>query len=191
MLACIRPGDCVWDVGANVGLYSELFAAAAGTSGKVISFEPSHACVAILQERLRDRASGAPWEIVPVALSDKDGEARLLVVDGDTAVGNHLVSCDEASTVPVQVVRGDSLVAAGYGVPAVVKIDVEGLEGEVLDGMGTVLEDPSLRAVCVEIHFQMLNERGKPREPARIVRLLDSHGFTVKWVDMSHFVARR
>ena len=26
MLACIRPGDCVWDVGANVGFYSELFA---------------------------------------------------------------------------------------------------------------------------------------------------------------------
>jgi FkbM family methyltransferase len=191
MLACIRPGDCVWDVGANIGLYSELFAVAAGNSGKVISFEPSHACVAILKERLRGRASGASWEIVPAALSDKDGEARFSVVDGDTAPSNHLARSDEASTVPVQVVRGDALVAAGYEVPAVVKIDVEGFEGEVLDGMGTVLEDPSLRAVCVEIHFQMLTERGRPREPTRIARLLEGHGFIVEWVDMSHLIARR
>ena len=81
MLACIRPGDCVWDVGANVGLYSEVFAAAAGPSGKVISFEPSPACAAMLEERLRDRAMGASWETVPVALSDEDGEAWLSVAE--------------------------------------------------------------------------------------------------------------
>ena len=40
MFACIRPGDCVWDVGANVGLYSELFAATVGPAGKVVSLSP-------------------------------------------------------------------------------------------------------------------------------------------------------
>jgi FkbM family methyltransferase len=191
MLACIRPGDCVWDVGANVGLYSGLFAAAVGPSGRVISFEPSPACVALLEEQIRDRDGGATWEIAPVALSNEDGEAWLSVRSGDTAPDNRLASPDGASTVPVRTARGDSLVAAGYKAPAVVKIDVEGFDGEVLDGMGRVLDHPSLRAICVEVHFGILTERGKPHEPARMVRLLQDHAFTVKWVDRSHFVAQR
>jgi FkbM family methyltransferase len=190
-LESIRPGDCVWDVGANVGFYSELFAAAAGPSGKVISFEPSPSCVVLLEERRRDLATRAPWEIVPVALSDKDGEAWLSVIGGETAPSNHLAGRDEASTVQVRTARGDSLLAAGHQAPAVIKIDVEGFEGEVLDGMGSMLEIPALRTVCVEVHFGTLNERGKPHEPSRIVRSLQAHAFTVKWVDKSHFVAQR
>jgi len=191
MLTCIRPGDCVWDVGANVGFYSELFATAVGASGKVISFEPSPACVATLEDRLRDRASGASRQIVPVALSDEDGDAWLSVGRGNTAPGNRLASSEEPLTVKVRTVRGDSLLASGHEAPAVVKIDVEGFEGEVLDGMGSVLDLPSLRAVCVEVHFGILNDRGKPHEPTRVSRLLQAHAFTVKWVDRSHFVARR
>ena len=91
----------------------------------------------------------------------------------------------------VRTERGDTFLAAGREAPAVIKIDVEGFEGEVLDGMGSVLGLPSLRAVCVEVHFGTLNERGKPNEPTRIVRLLEAHEFTVKWVDRSHFVAER
>ena len=191
MLAQIRPGDCVWDVGANVGLYSELFAGVVGPTGKVISFEPSPACVSLLKERARNRDGGASWEIVPMALSDEDGEASLSVGCGATAAANHLASPGETGTVPVRTARGDSLIAAGQNVPAVIKIDVEGFDGEVLDGLGSVLDCLSLRAICVEVHFGILTQRGKPQEPARMVRLLQDHAFTVKWVDRSHFVAQR
>lgn len=191
MFACIRPGDCVWDVGANVGLYSELFAMAVGPAGKVISFEPSPACVGILEERLRERAAGASCEVIPVALSDEDGEAWLSVGSGDTAPDNHLAGPHDLATVRVRTMRGETVVAQGREPPAVIKIDVEGFEGEVLDGIGSALGRPGLRAVCVEVHFGALNARGKPNEPARIVRLLQAHAFTIKWVDRSHFVARR
>jgi FkbM family methyltransferase len=191
MFACIRPGDCVWDVGANVGYYSELFASAVGPSGKVISFEPSAECAAVLQERARDRSAGASWEIEPLALSDADGDSWLSMRAGVTAPGNQTVSGDGPGAIAVQTARGDSLLANGYPAPAVVKIDVEGFEGEVLDGMGSVLHLHSLRAVCIEVHFRKLNERGRPREPARIVQLLRSSGFSVKWIDKSHLVAQR
>jgi FkbM family methyltransferase len=191
MLAQIRSGDCVWDVGANVGLYSGLFAEAVGPSGKVISFEPSQACVTLLRERVRDHDGGASWQIVPIALSDEDGEAWLSVAGGGTAPANHLASPGDTGTVPVRTARGDSLVAAGQDAPTVIKIDVEGFDGEVLDGLGSVLDSPTLRAICVEVHFGMLTRRGKPQEPARMVRLLQDHAFTVKWVDRSHFVAER
>src|SRR5258708_259287 len=89
MFARIGRGDWVGDVGANVGLYSELFAMAVGPAGNVISFEPSPACVGILEERLRERAAGASWEVVPVALSDEDGAAWLSMGSGDTGHANH------------------------------------------------------------------------------------------------------
>jgi FkbM family methyltransferase len=191
MLTGIQPGDCVWDVGANIGLYSELFAVAVGPAGKVISFEPASACVAILEGRLRESATDASWQIVPVALSDNDGDAWLSVRAGDTAARNHLASCEDVSTVAVKAVRAESLLALGYQAPAVVKIDVEGFEGEVLDGMGSLLDRPTLRMVCVEVHFGILNRRGKPNEPSRIVRLLEDHTFAVKWADKSHVVGQR
>ena len=55
--------------------------------------------------------------------------------DGDTAPSNHLTNGGDTSAVRVKTARGDSLLAQGYGPPAVIKIDVEGFEGEVLDGM--------------------------------------------------------
>jgi hypothetical protein len=61
----------------------------------------------------------------------------------------------------------------------------------VLDGMGSLLAGQSLKAICAEIHFRALSERGKPAEPARIVRLLKDLNFAVTWTDRSHFVARR
>jgi FkbM family methyltransferase len=191
MFACIRPGDCVWDVGANIGLYSELFAEAVGPTGKVISFEPSPDCVTIIEERRRSSSFGTSWEVVAGALSDEDGDAWLSVASGSTAPNNHLANCAGAATVPVRRYRADSIIAAGHTVPAVIKIDVEGFEGEVFDGMTTLLDLPSLRGVCVEVHFRALNERGRPHEPNRLVRLAETHNFAVKWTDASHFVARR
>ena len=97
MFACIRPGDCVWDVGANIGLYSELFAAAVGPAGKVISFEPSPDCVAIIEERRRSSSVGTSWEVIAGALSDEDGDAWLSVAAGSTAPSNHLANRAGAS----------------------------------------------------------------------------------------------
>ena len=97
MFACIRPGDCVWDVGANIGLYSELFAAAVGPAGKVISFEPSPDCVAIIEEGRRSSSVGTAWEVIAGALSDEGGDAWLAVADGSTAPSNHLANRAGAS----------------------------------------------------------------------------------------------
>jgi len=168
-----------------------LFAAAVGPDGKVISFEPSPDCVAIIEERLRNNSIGTTWEVIAGALSDEDGDGWLSVADGGTAPANHLANRAGASTVAVRKYRADSIVSAGHTVPAVIKIDVEGFEGEIFDGMTAVLGLPSLRAICVEVHFRVLNERGKPHEPTRLVRLAESHNFTVRWTDVSHFVAQR
>src|SRR5438552_15759978 len=40
LLGSVSPGDCVWDVGANVGYFTRQLAERVGESGCVLAFEP-------------------------------------------------------------------------------------------------------------------------------------------------------
>jgi hypothetical protein len=75
--------------------------------------------------------------------------------------------------------------------PNIVKIDVEGHEGAVIDGMQSHLADPRLRCVGVEIHFGLLNARGESGRPRRMEQQLKGNGFQLKWTDPSHLLALR
>ena len=75
--------------------------------------------------------------------------------------------------------------------PNAIKIDVEGFELEVLQGMGPYLAEPTLRMIGVEVHFGILKERGIAYAPQRIEQLLVHNGYRVRWPDNSHLLAVR
>jgi FkbM family methyltransferase len=195
----LRQGDVVWDVGANLGFYTRMFAERTGGSGRVVAFEPVPATYDELCRQTRDY----PWvQNEQIALSDFDGSSRMLVPKLDTV--GHLESLDtvghlesfvgEATTgigVDVRVMCGDSYRATSGMTPNLLKIDVEGFEEEVLAGMKSLLAAPELRAVFLEMHFEILESRGSSDAPMRIDKLLRSKGLTPRWVDGSHIAAKR
>lgn len=183
LVGALHGAQSFWDIGANVGEY--VLKAIERHVPLVVAIEPSAACC----ERLR-MLPVAPV-VIEAALSNEDGVATLSVAAGPLAVSNHLTRTSEVEGVGVRTARGDTLVAQGVPVPNVIKIDVEGFEGEVLDGMPLLLQNQTLRTIGMEVHFAQLHERGMSDEPARIVRVLRSAGFRVRWVDPSHLVARR
>jgi hypothetical protein len=87
--------------------------------------------------------------------------------------------------------RGDSYWATSGITPNLLKIDVEGFEEEVLAGMKSLLAAPELRAVFLEVHFAILESRGRSDAPLRIEKLLRDNGLIPNWVDGSHIVAKR
>lgn len=192
ILKVIRAGDTVWDVGANVGYYTERFAARVGSSGRVIAIEPNPSAV----EELRMVFSSAEnVVIIPMGLGNCDGSLRFdsgpglhsttgrIMADGEVAAGGML---------EVEIARGDSLIADGMASrPNVIKIDTEGCELEVLEGLQEVSSSEALRAIGVEVHFGRLSERGLIRAPAQIESLLLHAGFLVTWPDPSHLLAIR
>lgn len=187
LMRSIRNGDMIWDVGANLGLYTRRFAAAAGPQGRVVAFEPSPGNLRVLRELL---ALDGAVTVMPVALSDRPGMATLYLNGDDQGVTDSLVPrTPDAIAHEVPVRCGDDFLE--LGVPNVIKIDVEGFELEVLRGMPSVLASCDLRSVLIEVHFGILNDRGLPDAPAGIVGLLSSAGFEVSWVDSSHLVAQR
>lgn len=182
----VRPGDRVWDVGANVGLYTELFAQWTGSNGRVVAFEP----LPDSMHQVRARVAAYPNILFEQsALSDTDTQGHFALTADSTT--HHIATVDSsAQTIPITIHRGDT-VAARLGTPNVIKIDVEGFEQEVLRGLDQTLTSPALREVLVEVHFRVLEERGRPNAPVEIEKLLLSKNFRTTWLDASHLRASR
>ena len=186
--ARIRTGDCIWDVGANVGHYSGQFAALVGSTGKVVCFEPSPATL----QKLTASVAGFDQVVIEqVALSNSKGEMAFFTsADGDVTDSlDPLAAGKDATRISVKVETGDTY--ADKYPPNLIKIDVEGFELEVLEGLPQTLLSPSLHTVAIEMHFQVMVERGLDGAPARITDLLRKSGFAISWTDPSHLVASR
>jgi FkbM family methyltransferase len=186
---CIRPGDTVWDVGANIGFYTRKFAERAGADGRVIAIEASP----VTAEKLRAQVAGlANVEIVNKGLGARPARFGMIQDESYEAHSSRLVDeGDSAQSFVVELVTGDSLLETGQGPPQVIKIDVEGHELDVLRGMEKVLAARELRSVCMEIHFEQLRDRGIGSAPREIERRLRAGGFSIRWTDPSHIIASR
>ena len=163
----LRPGDTALDVGANLGTLSLAMARAVGPNGRVIAFEPQamiHHCLeqTLVQSEIswvqaRRQAVGAAAGIVRIGSSDParpENHGGRALVDGDQG---------EA----VAMVRLDDL---GLGASRLIKIDVEGLELEVLLGASGLIAQ----------HRPVLYlESDRPGKTAPLLALLKSLGYRV------------
>lgn len=128
----IRPGDTVVDVGANVGYYTVLAARLVGPAGKVYAFEPDPQCVALLRKSVEVNGLTDRVVIEQKAVSNKPGTLRLYLSNEN--MGDHRTTGEadrkwiEVETVTLDAYFVDKTVN-------VVKIDVQGFESLVFDGM--------------------------------------------------------
>ena len=151
--ASIRPDDVVWDVGANLGVFG-LLAADRADDGRVVAFEPFPPTARRLEENIGLTDPAAPVDVVDVALWNGTGQTTL-GLDRDE-LGTQTPTLDPRAgqqTVTVNQAAGDVLVDEDLvEKPTVVKVDVEGAELPVLDGLEETLASPACRLVYVEDH---------------------------------------
>lgn len=134
----VVPGSVVWDIGANVGLFTFASAAASGPRGLVVAVEPDTWLVDLLRRSARLRGDLAPVTVVPAAAGAAAGLQRFHLARRNRAT-NYLDGYGttqtggsrEAQVVPVMAIDGLAEVSPW---PDVVKIDVEGAELLALGG---------------------------------------------------------
>jgi FkbM family methyltransferase len=187
MMRSIRPGDTVWDIGANEGYYTTRFAEAVGASGRVVAFEPSPPSITILRGKCGDATN---VEIVAAAVGAAEATLSFYSSESGSSVTDGFMRRDATDTVTTVAVHpGDAFLAAHP--PAIIKVDVEGFELDVLRGMADVLRSPRLRHLFVEVHFLASVQRGEPDAPGKITALLREAGHTYRWIDASHLMTSR
>ena len=142
----LRPADLFLDVGANIGSYSMLAIAAAGASA--LALEPVPQTFQDLQRNARINDFGDRISCLRAAAT---ADGRGVVMTADRGAMNRVVSepsqqGDQTETVPGTTL--DSVTAERC--PAVMKIDVEGFEREVLAGAKSLLASPGLHTIVLE-----------------------------------------
>lgn len=180
---CVRESDIVWDVGANIGMYSRFEIQAFGAS-HVCAFEPMQDNLQLLRQNVELGGITDRVTIVPVALGDRDTRMNLQVDDmqsatavldvvtgGKPSEGRANVGLPPKTEV-VQVRSLDSVLAEGeLPEPTILKIDVEGAEALVLRGAEAFLKRTDA-LLMVELHGI---------EPGRDVgRYLANLGYTMR-----------
>jgi len=159
----IRPGDVVYDIGANIGLYSRVMIKWFG-AGQVIAFEPMRENFELLRANI---ALGGFKDVIrphQLALSDRAGEEELQIDDmtsgtaalssvtgGEASIGRREFGlkpkCERVSVTTL-----DALVASiKTAPPDVIKIDTEGAEALVLTGGRETLRAHRPR-LCIALH---------------------------------------
>jgi len=138
----------VWDVGANIGIYSVL---AGDVASEVVGFEPVPATADRLEENLElNETNGVGLN---VALAAETGEMELQLERDEVGTQTPALEADRVastSAVTVQTITGDQLVSDGMPAPDAIKIDVEGAEVAVLAGLEETL--PEVDRIFVETH---------------------------------------
>ena len=133
----VRPGDCVLDIGANIGVMSLLLAKCVGPTGSVHAFEPNPLIRRLLAQSVA-RNSLRNIEIHDFALGNEEGQTLTLAVPAGNSGAATLKkgrSHQSWQTVPVQIRTLSNFARdSGLGPVRLVKIDVEGFESEVLAG---------------------------------------------------------
>lgn len=138
--ARLRPGDIFVDVGANIGYFTLLASRLVGRDGKVIAVEASPNIFARLSDNLR-RNHATNVAATNIAVSDRVGTTQLFLGSdsnigqtGTVATPGSRYECDIATTPLDTLLDGIDAARVRF-----VKVDVEGAEWSVLQGMQGLL----------------------------------------------------
>ncbi len=181
VLRTLDSDDVFYDIGANVGTYT-CFAGQRVDDGNVIAFEPHPANV----DRLRENATlnEIQLEVLSVALSNEHGVSELDVsgVEDRAGVGTHSLSTgDTERSIEIETVEGDRIIEEGrVPSPSVIKIDVEGAEQLVLEGLTSTLESGQCHTVYCEVHPDRISDFGGSERELR--ELLTESGYTIQTI---------
>lgn len=189
----LRPGMTVYDVGSHFGYFSLLASQIVGDSGRVFAFEPTVSTFNVLKQ------NAARCENVTcnnLAAYCESGEITFMDQGLDDSALNFIVSDEQnvdaeskssgARLIKVPAVTLDEF-AEQHGYPDFVKIDAEGSEATVLQGMSKILErcHPS---ISLEMSDDVCERTGN-RPSVRNIEFLMDQGYEV--FDYQHCRPRR
>jgi FkbM family methyltransferase len=153
------------DIGAHYGYFTIYAGNLIGSSGRVISIEPHIKFYGCLLKNIEMNDLKEIVRTFNLALSDKEGKATMEGWDERVL--------HEAENGIIQVITFDQLCQRENIWPDIIKIDVHGAEGKVLDGMPDILKNKVSHLFC-ELHKNMMGYTN-----SKIIQILENAGLEV------------
>lgn len=176
----IRPGDVVYDIGANIGLYTRVMHTWFG-AGRIIAFEPMCENFELLQANIALGNIQDQVQAFPIALSDSEGEEELQIDDmtsgtavlssvsgGEASVGRREFGLPPLSERVTIAMLDRFIEREKLPPPNMMKIDTEGAEVKVLLGGRETLKRHRPR-LAIALHSD--------DKAAATIKLLDELGY--------------
>lgn len=182
----------VYDIGGCEGVFSLYFSKAVGEKGKVITFEPSYANYKKILENI-ELNKFSNIEVKNIGLGSKRDTLELVYSEFEPGKGSiqedlktELLSNKKVQTITVDIHMLDEYVRINnIPEPRFVKIDVEGMELDVLSGMSEIL-DTSKPELFIEIHG--LNKEKKIENVKNVVGFLKQKEYSICHIESGNSI---
>jgi FkbM family methyltransferase len=186
-LHLVKPRMRIVEVGANVGYYTLLACSLVGPEGRVIAFEANPAAATLARRSLSVNGFLSRARIVVMAVTDAPGTATLHRLEhrqGDSGLfdfsDNQLAFPDDRVTkLEVPATSLDSFLEKDEPID-LIRMDVEGAEPLVFDGMRGILERRPHLKILLEFFPDAIRRSG--RDPAVFLGSITAMGFRIQTV---------
>lgn len=179
----LRPGMVVVDVGAHIGYYALTSAGLVGPEGAVYAFEPDPHNFALLTANVEvNRALNVVC--VPKAVSSRSGRATLFLDrsnHGAHTLAEANIETEAGGRAEVETVSLDEFFGSPRGRRVgLIKMDVQGAEGLVIDGARGLLQQ---HGPTILMEFWPGGLRRMGTDPEALLATLLGHGYSIRVVE--------
>jgi FkbM family methyltransferase len=171
----LSEGDEFLDVGANAGMFTLPISRKVGDKGRVISVEPDPANLRILNKNTKNNNINNVT-VIPCAFGQTNESRNLFRVPEHRGISSFANLTDKGEPIEIDVRRGEDVLSEVGCWPEVVKIDVEGAEPQVLEGLGYFPE--ILLVECIPSQIRALGN-----DPVIFLSNLKQKGYDMRLID--------
>jgi len=156
LMSLVQPGMTVVEIGANVGYFTTLFGQLVGRQGRVCAFEGNPGVFELLTENIDINGMVPYVRAERMLVCDSCGEREINLLERHHGSGSMLEFGDEflamyhdkKTTIAVPATTLDEYWKDETGSIDLVKMDAEGSEPMIVNGMRGILAQPHLTVVC-------------------------------------------
>jgi FkbM family methyltransferase len=184
MMSLVKPGMTIIEIGANIGYYTTLFGQLVGPTGCVRAFEANPEVFDILTQNLAINGLIPRVKAERMLVCDTGGEREITLLSRHRGSGSMLSFTDEFVAMfhdTKTIIRMPATTLDEYWSNEerpidLIKIDAEGSEPLIFDGMQRILAQPHLTVVC---EFLKPFFAGSSRSAESFLERLLGHGFAL------------
>lgn len=156
----VKPNMTIYDIGANIGYYPLMELGLIGQGGTLIAIEPVTANIALLEKNFslnNYKTSGSNIVVVHGAVSDSVG-AKSFHLSSHSNLGTFHPKGSASNLITGETIQVSTYtvpeLAKTFGPPDLIRMDVEGHEVEILDGMIESIRENKMRpSIIFETHL--------------------------------------